>query len=124
VELLGPDPVTSEPRNLTAAQLEVAVLDRARPRRRFRRFAGSALARLLGQDVEADAAERAGEPGVVGGRVPDEREVSPQTALAGGAHEPPGPDPAERERAGDDSDAGDGAGEGPPPDARRPDDQG
>ena len=44
---------------LTAAQLEVAVLDRRRPKRAFRRVTGSALRTLLGDeatpDVTADA---------------------------------------------------------------------
>jgi proteasome alpha subunit len=44
---------------LTAAQLEVAVLDRRRPKRAFRRITGSALRTLLGDeatpDVTADA---------------------------------------------------------------------
>jgi proteasome alpha subunit len=34
-------------RELTAAQLEVAVLERSRPRRAFRRISGAALERLL-----------------------------------------------------------------------------
>ncbi len=44
VEVLGTD---EPPRSLTAAQLEVAVLDRTRPRRAFRRLAEPALAELL-----------------------------------------------------------------------------
>jgi proteasome alpha subunit len=47
VELLGRDPANGTPRNLTPAQLEVAVLDRQRPRRAFRRLAGSLLEALL-----------------------------------------------------------------------------
>jgi proteasome alpha subunit len=47
------------PAQLTAAQLEVAVLDRRRPKRAFRRITGSALRTLLGDeatpDVTADA---------------------------------------------------------------------
>jgi proteasome alpha subunit len=47
------------PTSLTAAQLEVAVLDRRRPKRAFRRITGSALRTLLGDeatpDVTADA---------------------------------------------------------------------
>jgi proteasome alpha subunit len=39
--LAGPDTL------LTADQLEVAILDRARPRRRFRRLRGDALAAIL-----------------------------------------------------------------------------
>ena len=84
VELLGTDPAGGEQRTITGAQLEVAVLDRARPRRTFRRISGPLLDRLLGQ--EADAGGSAGKEG------PDERQSSPPTALAGGSHEPPGPD--------------------------------
>jgi proteasome alpha subunit len=40
---------------LTAAQLEVAVLDRRRPKRAFRRVVGSALRRLLGDEATPDA---------------------------------------------------------------------
>jgi proteasome alpha subunit len=45
-----------EPRVLTPAQLEVAVLDRARPRRKFRRIAGPRLAEILGVDDDSDDA--------------------------------------------------------------------
>jgi len=82
VELLGRDPVNGDQRSLTAAQLEVAVLERDRPRRRFRRLVGASLAELLGEPATAGAA-------------PEPRETAPPTALAGGSHEPPGPDPAE-----------------------------
>jgi len=58
VELLGAAPEgangTEEPRVLTPAQLEVAVLDRARPRRKFRRIQGQALAEMLGVDDDTD----------------------------------------------------------------------
>jgi proteasome alpha subunit len=85
VELLGRDPVSGEQRSLTAGQLEVAVLDRARPRRKFRRLTGAALGRALGEpDAEAGNGDEA---------------TSPPTALAGGSHEPPGP------AAGDSGDA-------------------
>ena len=40
---------------LTAAQLEVAVLDRRRPKRAFRRVTGSALRTLLGDEATPDA---------------------------------------------------------------------
>jgi proteasome alpha subunit len=76
---------TGEQRSLTAAQLEVAVLERDRPRRTFRRLGGSTLAELLGQP--ADGA------GPTSGAAPDERETPPPTSLAGGSHEPPGPAP-------------------------------
>jgi proteasome alpha subunit len=44
----GPNGTTSEQRTLTAEQLEVAVLDRTRPRRKFRRFPDQQVERLLG----------------------------------------------------------------------------
>ena len=49
VELLSKDPSGTD-RTLTPAQLEVAVLDRARPRRAFRRLAGPLLEALLAPD--------------------------------------------------------------------------
>lgn len=50
VELLGQDPNGGEARTLQGAQLEVAVLDRARDRRKFRRIEGSLLEALLSPD--------------------------------------------------------------------------
>ena len=47
VDLLATDPAGGEPRSLGAAQLEVAVLDRERPRRTFRRIGGALLDALL-----------------------------------------------------------------------------
>ena len=47
VELLRQDPTGGPLRTLAATQLEVAVLDRARPRRTFRRIAGPLLDALL-----------------------------------------------------------------------------
>jgi proteasome alpha subunit len=47
-------------RELTAAQLEVAVLDRKRPKRKFRRLAGAALQAYL---TPGDDAPAAGQPG-------------------------------------------------------------
>jgi proteasome alpha subunit len=76
VELHGSDPAGGEARQLTPEQLEVAVLDRNRPRRKFRRLTGSVLAGLL-----------AGEEGAEAG----EERPSPPTSLAGCAHEPPEP---------------------------------
>jgi len=59
VDLLRQDPAGGPSRTLTATQLEVAVLDRARPRRTFRRVAGPLLEALLSSkdptiDVPAD----------------------------------------------------------------------
>jgi len=83
VELLGRDPVSGDQRHLTASQLEVAVLERDRPRRKFRRLTGTLLTDLLG--IPDDGGGRPA-PG------PDERETPPPTALAGGSHEPSGPE--------------------------------
>ena len=86
VELLGRDVTGGEQRTLTPDQLEVAVLDRARPRRKFRRLPAGTLARLLGQP----------EPGGNGDEHrPDERTTPPPVSLAGGSHEPPGPTPGD-----------------------------
>jgi len=55
VELLRQDPAGGPSRTLAAAQLEVAVLDRARPRRTFRRLVGPLLDALLSsEDPTAD----------------------------------------------------------------------
>jgi proteasome alpha subunit len=51
VELLGQDhPGSSTPRSLGSAQLEVAVIDRNRPRRTFRRITGPLLEALLSSE--------------------------------------------------------------------------
>lgn len=50
VEQLSRDPGGGTPRALGTAQLEVAILDRLRPRRAFRRLAGQLLDRLLTPD--------------------------------------------------------------------------
>ena len=47
---LAPDPAGGPPRQVGVDSLEVAVLDRAQPRRAFRRLTGAALTQLLGQD--------------------------------------------------------------------------
>jgi proteasome alpha subunit len=86
VELLGRDPVSGEQRRLTPSQLEVAVLERSRPRRKFRRLNGATLARLLGQEAPTES------DGAHGRTAPDQRETPPPTSLAGGPQEPPGPD--------------------------------
>ncbi len=52
---------SDEPRVLTAAQLEVAVLDRTRPRRAFRRLTGALLGDLLGVPVPEPQAPPAGD---------------------------------------------------------------
>ncbi len=74
-----------EPRKIEPTQLEVAVLDRTRPRRKFRRYLGAALTALLNGQAPAPATSDAGHD-------PGAKEVPPPTTLAGGSHEPPGPD--------------------------------
>jgi len=96
VELLGRDPVSGDQRSLTAAQLEVAVLERDRPRRKFRRLGPAALAGLLGESSEPTDASTGAGSGKPGGAPADQRDSAPPTALAGGSHEPAGPDPDER----------------------------
>jgi proteasome alpha subunit len=91
VDLLGLDPVTGDQRNLTAAQLEVAVLERDRPRRKFRRLGASVLAGLLDQPAGST-----GDPSTTGATAGDGSDAP--TALAGGSHEPAGP--AGSEQAG------------------------
>ena len=51
-----------KPRELTAAQLEVAVLDRKRPKRKFRRLVGAALQSLLPGAAAAAQADAPEEP--------------------------------------------------------------
>ncbi len=56
VGLLAQDPNGGEARSLTSSQLEVAVLDRRRPRRTFRRIVGPLLEALLSaEDPTSDA---------------------------------------------------------------------
>jgi proteasome alpha subunit len=50
VDVLAADPAGGEPRSLDADQLEVAVLDRHRQRRLFRRLASPLVGRLLSPD--------------------------------------------------------------------------
>ncbi|NHC14359.1 proteasome subunit alpha [Motilibacter deserti] len=82
VEMLARDPSGGQARELPPAQLEVAVLDRNRPRRKFRRVVGAALASLLDGEV-SDVNVAPDDPAL--------RETPGPTKLAGGAHEPPGP---------------------------------
>ena len=56
VEALGRDSGNGETRTLTADALEVAILDRDRPRRRFRRIVGPELDEMLPEPDEPPAA--------------------------------------------------------------------
>ena len=91
------------PSRLTSQQLEVAVLDRRRPKRAFRRVVGAALRSLLGEE---------------GGEAP------PEGATAGHVHQPTVPqpgtpaglgDPAAPDTAGGTQGSGEGAGPQPTP---------
>jgi proteasome alpha subunit len=62
VDLLGRDPAGGAPRSLTPAQLEVAVLDRERPRRTFRRIGGGLLTALLSKDDPTSDAPAVDDP--------------------------------------------------------------
>jgi proteasome alpha subunit len=91
------------PTRLAAEQLEVAVLDRRRPKRAFRRVVGSALRTLLGDESPA----------------PDERpKAAATTAHAPSVPEPGTPpglgDPANPDTAGGVEHDGRHSGDGPP----------
>ncbi len=85
VELLGKDPTgNGGDRQLTADQLEVAVLDRNRPRRTFRRIAGPLLDRLLSpvdptSDVPHTDDASPGHHDVLTGDSAREQSTNPQT---------------------------------------------
>ena len=89
VELLGQDPAGGAPRQLTAAQLEVAVLDRERPRRTFRRIGGTLLTALLSKDDPTHDAphEDDARPGphdtLTGETSPRDESTNPQTQRPG-----------------------------------------
>jgi len=76
VDTLAADPNGGEPRTLTGPHLEVAVLDRLRPRRTFRRIAGPLLEDLLSADSAVSDAPltddgRPGHHDVLTGQVPE-----------------------------------------------------
>ena len=86
VELLSRDPAGGESRELSAAQLEVAVLDRNRPRRTFRRIQVPLLEALLSEDdPTADAPlEDETDRAHHGESTPREATSNPQTQREGG----------------------------------------
>jgi proteasome alpha subunit len=91
VDLLARDPNGGQPRTLEADQLEVAILDRLRPRRAFRRLAGPLLERLLrADDPTSDAPHeddpRPGRHDTLTGETP----VPPPPGDGGALREPPG----------------------------------
>ena len=90
VDALALDPLGGEPRTLAPDQLEVAVLDRQRPRRKFRRIGGQLLTDLLNTESPvSDAPE-------VDDRSPGHHDVltgeSPSDAARDGAPQTPGTD--------------------------------
>jgi proteasome alpha subunit len=84
VELLGKDPGGGADRTLSPAQLEVAVLDRERPRRTFRRIGGALLRDLLNHTsrvTDAPSVDDAtpGHHDILTGEAPREESTNPQT---------------------------------------------
>jgi proteasome alpha subunit len=94
------------PALLGAAQLEVAVLDRGRPKRAFRRVAGAALRRLLDGGEEAPAEADAAAVGATGAHAPS----VPQPGTPAGLGDPAAPD-----TAGGTEGSGEGSGPQPGP---------
>jgi proteasome alpha subunit len=100
VEMLGRDPNGGQGRTLEAGQLEVAVLDRLRPRRAFRRLAGPLLERLLRPDdpttdVPHEDDDRPGLHDTLTGERPG-GPVPPAPGDGGALREPPGAVPPAR----------------------------
>jgi proteasome alpha subunit len=110
VELLSKDPSGTD-RVLTPAQLEVAVLDRERPRRAFRRLAGPLLEALLAPDDPTTDVPKSDDsrPGLHDTLTGLEAEVTPAAPASQSGdpvsqepeqqppHPPAGSDPAEGE---------------------------
>ena len=105
VELLGRDPVSGDQRSLTAAQLEVAVLDRARPRRKFRRLTGRCSASCSATPSPASRTRPPRRPGRTSGRA---RRRSPWRAAPTSrrVRTPTAPPTTTRRRAADRPDDG------------------
>jgi proteasome alpha subunit len=86
VSLLSADPAGGADRELPPEQLEVAVLDRSRPRRTFRRISGQLLGSLLSDDDPThDAPVEDEEHARHGDSTPREATSNPQTQREGGA---------------------------------------
>lgn len=104
VAALAKDPAGGPDRELPAAQLEVAVLDRERPRRTFRRIGGALLEALLSpQDPTHDAPSedepRPGHHDTLTGGVPRDASTNPQTQRPGSpAQDSPEQDAPEHEQ--------------------------
>ena len=83
-------PTNGERPDTTGSQLEVAVLDRSRPHRTFRRLVGARLDELLGES-RAEAPGEAGETTESAGTEPPETGPSSLSAPARRRHRPPDP---------------------------------
>src|SRR4051812_6313154 len=93
------------PSQLTAAQLEVAVLDRRRPKRAFRRVVGAALRSVLGGD------DSGGENGGENGREAQDGQTAAKAPPVSEPGPPPGlGDPANPDTAGGSAGSGEGSG--------------
>ena len=84
VDLLAKDPAGGASRTLGAGQLEVAVLDRERPRRTFRRIGGGLLEALLSpedptHDIPAEDEATPGHHDTLTGESPRDESTNPQT---------------------------------------------
>jgi proteasome alpha subunit len=88
VRVLATDPNSDEPRTLTSAQLEVAVLDRHRPRRTFRRIGGHLLDALLNEEDPTTDAPEADNP------QPGRHDVLTEAGDGAGADTPDPSDPS------------------------------
>ena len=85
----------SQPRQISAGQLEVAVLDRRRPTRKFRRLLGAALAGLLPGDGAPGAAGPAGAEELPPGNGASQQpaELAPEPTPPADEVPPPGAEP-------------------------------
>jgi proteasome alpha subunit len=89
------------PSQLAAEQLEVAVLDRRRPKRAFRRIVGAPLRQLLGEEGGASEADEA-----------DEAATAAHAPSVSAPGTPAGlGDPAAPDTAGGTEDSGEGTGD-------------
>jgi proteasome alpha subunit len=79
VRLLARDPGGGPDRELTAGSLEVAVLDRARPRRTFRRVTGPLLERLLSESDPTSGVPESGNGTAAPSDSPRAAATNPQT---------------------------------------------
>ena len=120
VSVLAADPAGGRPRGIAADQLEVAVLERGRPRRAFRRVVGDLLERLLNEADPTHDAPESDDPApgpldVRSADLPRHEASNPQTQregfekqagteLAGGSGQRERRDPGEGGPAGDGSD--------------------